>query len=521
MGPPKQRNETITHLFFVDDLKLLGGTERSVKKQLDAVTKFSNDIGMQFGQDKCAYICIEGGKRKSRGEEIDINGVKIRELGEEKTYKYLGIDESVRFDSSLNKSNITTEYKRRLRKIWSSELNASNKIVATNTFAVPVLSYSFGILDWTNAEIKGLDITTRKVMNIHNALHRRSDVDRLYIARRKGGRGLKNIEDEYLAKVVAFTRHLSETRNRYLQHARMNERDKLLALSRDIMQQLEIDPTGTPKQVAKQVKSQMEKLHIKQWREKSIHGNYIRDIEANNINQVLTWNWMQPNTMTASVESFVFMLQDQELNTRDIQKFRCKDRATKQGIDARCRLCHKYNETVSHILAGCPSISPNLYLNDRHNPVAKVVYDELLQQYGIDSGEPKTVKNDKAEIWWDEKITMPVAVPHNKPDIVVWDLAKKTCAVIDISVPLDINVNRKCQEKRNAYAKLVSELQRVYREYKYRIVPVVVGALGAVPEELPKALQELGMKNKWIMRRIQQRALIGSMKIAATAMKMA
>ena len=67
--------KNITHLLFVDDLKLLAPTLNKIKLQLDIVTTFSKDIGMTFGEDKCAYICIDRGKRKSLGKSIEINGV--------------------------------------------------------------------------------------------------------------------------------------------------------------------------------------------------------------------------------------------------------------------------------------------------------------------------------------------------------------------------------------------------------------------------------------------------------------
>ena len=51
-----------THNFFVDDLKLYAQTTNSVKKQLDIITTFSKDIGMTFGEDKCAFIEIRKGK---------------------------------------------------------------------------------------------------------------------------------------------------------------------------------------------------------------------------------------------------------------------------------------------------------------------------------------------------------------------------------------------------------------------------------------------------------------------------
>ena len=59
----KSRNHTLTQNFFVDDLKLYASSISILKKQLDLVATFSNDIGTKFGQDKCAYIRIEKGKK--------------------------------------------------------------------------------------------------------------------------------------------------------------------------------------------------------------------------------------------------------------------------------------------------------------------------------------------------------------------------------------------------------------------------------------------------------------------------
>ena len=42
------RQKTITHNFFVDDLKLYSSTINVAKKQLDLVTQLSKDICMDF-----------------------------------------------------------------------------------------------------------------------------------------------------------------------------------------------------------------------------------------------------------------------------------------------------------------------------------------------------------------------------------------------------------------------------------------------------------------------------------------
>ena len=46
-----------------------------------------------------------------------------------------------------------------------------------------------------------MDQRTRKLMTMHKALHPRDDVDRLYVSRKEGGRGLASIEDSVDASI--------------------------------------------------------------------------------------------------------------------------------------------------------------------------------------------------------------------------------------------------------------------------------------------------------------------------------
>ena len=46
-----------------------------------------------------------------------------------------------------------------------------------------------------------MDQRTRKLMTMHKALHPRDDVDRLYVSRKEGGRGLTSIEDSIDASI--------------------------------------------------------------------------------------------------------------------------------------------------------------------------------------------------------------------------------------------------------------------------------------------------------------------------------
>ena len=150
---------------------------------------------MEFGIEKCAMLVMKSGKRHmTDGMELP-NHDKIRTLGENETYKYLGILEADTIKQVEMKDKIQEEYLRRTRKVIKTKLSSRNPIKGINTWAVLLVRYSGSFLKWTRDELKQMDQRTRKLMTMHKALHPRDDVDRLYVSRKEGGRGLASIED--------------------------------------------------------------------------------------------------------------------------------------------------------------------------------------------------------------------------------------------------------------------------------------------------------------------------------------
>ena len=75
--------KNISHLFFVDDLKLYPINTEKMKQMLETMTQFSNEVGMNFGEAKCAYQSIKRGRRKPENESLHVNGLTIQEIKEE------------------------------------------------------------------------------------------------------------------------------------------------------------------------------------------------------------------------------------------------------------------------------------------------------------------------------------------------------------------------------------------------------------------------------------------------------
>ena len=61
---------------------------------MQVVRTFSDDISMEFGLDKCTEIVLKRGKLVHSQNLIRDFDRDIQELEQEKTYKYLGTEES-------------------------------------------------------------------------------------------------------------------------------------------------------------------------------------------------------------------------------------------------------------------------------------------------------------------------------------------------------------------------------------------------------------------------------------------
>ena len=84
----------ISHLLYMDDLKLIAKSEEELQKQIQTVKTFSDDINNEFGLEKCAKIMFKRDKLNHSQNLVIDTDREIQELEQGKTYKYLGIEES-------------------------------------------------------------------------------------------------------------------------------------------------------------------------------------------------------------------------------------------------------------------------------------------------------------------------------------------------------------------------------------------------------------------------------------------
>ena len=168
-------------------------------------------------------------------------------------------------------------------------------------------------------------------------------------------------------------------------------------------------------------------------------------------------------------------------------------RSRTENTNPNCRLCKINKETIQHIVAAYPKLCAAMYLPLRHNIVCNVVYQNIIQK-DTEKAIQSYYANERMEVWWDTKIKTLTKCEHNKPDIVLWQIPDKKYYIIDVCVCLDVNIDKNIQLKLDNYLPLTAELERVYNDYTFESIPIVVGATGLITSHVSNAMKKLSIR---------------------------
>ena len=72
------------------------------------------------------------------------------------------------------------------------------------------------MLNWTITELEIIDRETRRMLQQYHAMYTQSDVTRLYLPRKKSGRGLINITNHYKNAIINFSCYLLNSKEQFL-----------------------------------------------------------------------------------------------------------------------------------------------------------------------------------------------------------------------------------------------------------------------------------------------------------------
>jgi len=176
----------------MDDTKLYAATHNQLQELLRLTQTFSRDIKMVFGIEKCKTLCIAKGKLEMRNfttEDDDTMGA----MNKDDMFRYLGYMQAKQIKHAQMKQKLGEEYLNHTKSILETKLNGKNMIKIINTYATPVLTFSFGIVKWTPTDSENLQTKMRTLLMRFRFHHSRAAKKRLNLPRQMGGRGLIDI----------------------------------------------------------------------------------------------------------------------------------------------------------------------------------------------------------------------------------------------------------------------------------------------------------------------------------------
>ncbi|KAI5725072.1 hypothetical protein M8J77_010587 [Diaphorina citri] len=486
----------ISHLLYVDDLKIYARNNDELQSLLETTAIFSSDINMQFGIEKCATLEVKRGNILHQ-ENIELSLTPFKFPSLESFYKYLGMSQDLVLNKSEAKEKVKNAYASRMKKILTTELNGQNKIKAINSWCVPILSYSFGIIPWTKTDLQALDRQTRVLMTQHRIHHPRSCMQRLYLPRAMGGRGLINLEKFAQKEKFNLKKYFLNKKTTSPLHQAIVDAD-------DNLSALDLKSNNMPEQI-KNVDL------INRWEEKPLHSRFKTHLNNNHHSSNA---WLKKSSLFGETEGFVLAIQDEVIETRNYMKH-----IEKKNVDDRCRLCQRVSETIQHITSSCSILANTDYLQ-RHNSSAKIVHQFLALKFDLTTDKTEYYKyqpqpvleNENMKIYWDSTVVTDRRIEANRPDIVLVDKNEKTVKLIDIAHPVDHNILHSTATKIHKYQDLAIEIRNMWDMTSVEVIPVVMSTNGLIHPSFYTHTKKIDLP-QYLVHKIQKSVLLENCRL--------
>jgi hypothetical protein len=125
------------------------------------------------------------------------------------------------------------------------------------------------------------------------------------------------------------------------------------------------------------MKARLVKVLKKKWKNKVMHGQYIRNMNRQLICEEDMFLWLSKGDVKAETESEIVAAQDQALHTKYYAT-----QILNTETDRQCRLCQQFDETIDHIISACPILAKEQYTK-RHDRVTAQLHFNICKETGV------------------------------------------------------------------------------------------------------------------------------------------
>eukprot|EP00794_Sanderia_malayensis_P021421 gene21421-biopygen13239 len=444
-------NETVSHLLYMDDLKVYSPTPKDLEKAIRVVERASRAIGMELGLRKCAIA-----HRNHRGQvevheeaESSYHGIPL--LKEEDCYKYLGLQQLFRVNRSETGRQVLTKVNARVTELLKTDLNSANLTKALGCKIAGTMRYYIAAQVWTKGDMCTLDRQIRGQLRNTRYHDGASSTVRLYLPRRLGGRGIPLLEEVYCITILGLVDYLGKCLDGFgeqlwrcmyaLETDRPGRRRQtVIGKARHVLSQLGLaddylvekqglqlrrdDPDRKVSEYKAQIKRHFQAKAETELTGHVVHGRFYNLLKDERLERTLPHAWLVDGLLRPQTEGYIIAIQDGALLTKARRQV-----TTGRVATPRCRLCGEAPETISHIISSCSRHHHSAY-KLRHDQALIPVLNALLQALGMgericgERADPRPeYVCDRGSVLWDVMVQ-----PDRKayrPDMLVYDQEAK------------------------------------------------------------------------------------------------
>jgi len=212
--------------------------------------------------------------------------------------------------------------------------------------------------------------------------HPKADIDRLYV-KKKGGRGLVQVEAAYKAEITSIAEYLNTNckvdqfvnivKSYESTQPTINSIIKTAAKTAKKLSQPNAK-SDTKEEGIEHTKARLGEVLKNKWKNKVM---YIRNIDRQLTGEEDTFLWLLKGDLKAETESEIVAAQDQAIQTKYYTM-----KILNTETDSKCRLCQKFDETIDHIISACPILAKEQYIK-RHDRVCAQLHFNICKETGV------------------------------------------------------------------------------------------------------------------------------------------
>jgi len=194
--------------------------------------------------------------------------------------------------------------------------------------AVPVLRYSFGIVNWYQEEVQKLDWKTRKLLTIHGQHHPKADVDQLNVPRKRGGRGLMQLKAAHEVEITKLMEYVDKKEDPIIQVVRTHQHSTnsaVLETARCLKMEVQSETRKMKGSTAERTKER--------WHGNRMHEQLPRNLDEKLVDIEQSYCWLKSGDIKGETESTIVAAQHQAISTNYF-----KNKILKEKTESKCQL---------------------------------------------------------------------------------------------------------------------------------------------------------------------------------------